>query len=108
MYFTKYFDGTEKKAKQSTITEIGKSQLQWLDYRTSVINKLGSHGSHDKETWTNKPDEEKHWLSHRSNRYSIRLRVKRKNGRWLATIEIDPEADDCNEIKKSLEDNGWE
>ena len=104
MYFTKYFDGTEKEAKQSVITEIGKSQLQWLDYRTSVINNLGSH---DKETWTNAPGEEKHWLSHKSG-YSIRLRVKRKNGRWLATIEINPEADDYNEIKKPLEDNGWE
>ena len=77
-------------------------EREWLDYGTSVINL----GSYNKETWTNALAAEKHRLSHKSGS-SIRLRVKRKNGRWLATIEIDPEVDDYNQIKRLLENNGW-
>ena len=120
--FQKLFETTEKEAKQSTLYEtriqIG-SNRRSADYETSRISvgtfRGGSkikYGAHDVLTWIETPGEEKHRLRHKHSKPEtpmyVELCVKPKQDRWLASIEINPEAADYNEIKRSLEDNDWE
>jgi hypothetical protein len=104
--FQKFFETTEKEAKQRTISETGIRLYENgrpMNYETSVYYK----GSSDVLVWMNTHGEEKHRLRHKCGSF-VRLCVKPKNGNWLARIEVKPEMSKYEQIKKSLEDNGWE
>ena len=114
--FTKFFEKTEKKAKQLTLSETGirlDSNGRPVDYGT-IPSSVGTFlhdseikfGAPDVLAWIKSPGEEKHRLLHKHGS-QVRLRVKPKQDGWLASIEIESQADDYNLIKRSLEDNGW-
>ena len=115
--FQKFFETTEKEAKQSTLYETGirlDSNGRPVDYET-IPSKVSTYlpgskiktGLPDVLAWIETPGENIHRLRH-NHGWHVRLRVDPKQERWLAAIEIDPEADDYNPIKRSLENNGWE
>ncbi len=104
--FQKLFETIEKEAKQRTVLETGIKLNQYdrpENYETSVLNR----GSHDLFTWYDNNGEIKHILRHKSLSY-IHLSVKPKNGKFPAQIEIKPDMEEYEQIKKSLEDRGWE
>ena len=121
--FAKSFD-KETGAKKGSIHEMGISdpyEKERLKLKLGYETSHGSVGSHkgsspiaqparDIQDWIHSSNKERINIRHKSYPV-IKVSVKPKKDRWLATIEINPKIEsfdqECNQIKSSLENNGW-
>lgn len=113
--FQKLFE-KEKEAKQAAISDLSIAVEDYHDFVVQVIAVIPGSTiptfPNDVKGWINSSDRGTLYLhlnqSITEQSICVHVDENKVSNNWKAEIEVNPEADDYNQIKKSLEDNGWE